>query len=163
MPASTCKGSATEQRIEEFDTVLDTNLRAPFLVAREAGRRMIARGAGGRVINIGSIGTFRVLPGLTAYCMSKAVRRDDDLPAMHFAREWARYDITVNAICPGYVETELNSTWFHSEKGQAQIRSFLKRRLQKESDLDGTLLLLASEASRAITGSLLTVDDGQSL
>jgi NAD(P)-dependent dehydrogenase (short-subunit alcohol dehydrogenase family) len=154
------QGLVTAQRVEDFDRVFDTNLRAPFLVAREAGRRMIARGAGGRIVNIGSIGTFRVLPGLTAYCMSKAAI---GMMTQCLAHEWARFDITVNAICPGYIETELNSTWFRSEKGQAQIRSFLKRRLQKESDLDGMLLLLASDASRAITGALLTVDDGQSL
>lgn len=121
---------------------------------------MIARKSGGRIINIGSIGTFRVLPGLTAYCVSKAAI---GMMTQCLAREWARYDIAVNAICPGYIETELNSTWFHSDKGQAQVRSFLKRRLQSEEDLDGMLLLLASDASRAITGSLLTVDDGQSL
>jgi NAD(P)-dependent dehydrogenase (short-subunit alcohol dehydrogenase family) len=79
------------------------------------------------------------------------------------AREWARKNINVNAICPGYIETELNSEWFHSEKGQEQVNSFPRRRLAAEQDLDGMLLLLASPASRAITGALLTVDDGQSL
>ena len=79
------------------------------------------------------------------------------------AREWARKGINVNAICPGYVETELNDEWFASEKGKAQIDGFPRKRLAKESDLDGMLLLLASDASRTITGSLLTVDDGQSL
>ncbi len=154
------RGLVTELGIEDIDKVLDTNLRAPLLVAREAGRRMIARGAGGRIINTGSIATFRVLPGLTTYCISKAAI---GMMTQCLAREWARYDITVNAICPGYIETELNSAWFQSEGGQAQIRSFLKRRLQKESDLDGMLLLLASEAGHAITGALLPVDDGQSL
>ncbi len=154
------QGLVAEQRIEDFDAVIDTNLRGAFMMAREAGRRMIARKSGGRIINIGSIGTFRVLPGLTAYCISKAAI---GMMTQCLAREWARYDINVNAICPGYIETEINRDWFHSEKGQAQIRSFLKRRLQNEGDLDGVLLLLASDASRAITGALLTVDDGQSL
>jgi NAD(P)-dependent dehydrogenase (short-subunit alcohol dehydrogenase family) len=153
-------GLVADQSTEEFDTVMNTNLRGPYLMAREAGRRMIARGKGGRIVNIGSIGTFRVLPGLTSYCMSKAAL---GMMTQCLAREWARHDITVNAICPGYIETELNSGWFRSEKGQAQIRSFLKRRLQKETDLDGMLLLLASGQSGAITGALLTVDDGQSL
>jgi NAD(P)-dependent dehydrogenase (short-subunit alcohol dehydrogenase family) len=156
----TVPGLVTDQSVEDLDTVLDTNLRAPLLMAREAGRRMIARGAGGRIINIGSIGTFRVLPGSTAYCIAKAAI---GMMTQCLAHEWARHDITVNALCPGFIETELNDTWFRSDKGQAQIRSFLKRRLQKERDLDGMLLLLASDASRAITGSLLTVDDGQSL
>lgn len=154
------QGLVTEQSIEDFDTVIATNLRGPYLMAREAGKRMIARGRGGKIINIGSIGTFRVLPGLTAYCMSKAAI---GMMTQCLAREWARHDIAVNAICPGYIETELNSGWFRSEKGQAQIRGFLKRRLQQESDLDGMLLLLASDDLRAITGSLLTVDDGQTL
>jgi NAD(P)-dependent dehydrogenase (short-subunit alcohol dehydrogenase family) len=79
------------------------------------------------------------------------------------AREWARKGINVNAICPGFIETELNDAWFASEKGKAQIAGFPRQRLAKESDLDGMLLLLASDASRTITGSLLTVDDGQSL
>lgn len=79
------------------------------------------------------------------------------------AREWARYDICVNVLCPGYIETELNAPWFHSEKGMAQIATFPRRRLAGASDLDGMFLLLASDASRGITGSVLTVDDGQSL
>jgi NAD(P)-dependent dehydrogenase (short-subunit alcohol dehydrogenase family) len=154
------QGLVAEQEVADFDAVIDTNLRGPYMMAREIGRRMIARKKGGRIINIGSIGASRVLPGLTAYCVSKAAI---GMMTQCLAREWARYDIAVNAICPGYIETELNSDWFRSEKGQVQIRSFLKRRLQNENDLDGILLLLASDASRAITGSLLTVDDGQSL
>jgi NAD(P)-dependent dehydrogenase (short-subunit alcohol dehydrogenase family) len=79
------------------------------------------------------------------------------------AREWARYDINVNAICPGFIETELNSDWFETAKGKTQINSFPKRRLQQAEDLDATFLLLASNASKAITGSLFTVDEAQSL
>jgi len=140
--------------------VMNTNLRGPFLMARETARKMIARGKGGSIINIASIGALRVLPGLTAYCMSKAALA---MMTQCLAREWARKNINVNAICPGYIETELNSEWFHSEKGQEQINSFPRRRLAAEQDLDGMLLLLASPAARAITGALLTVDDGQSL
>lgn len=145
---------------EGFDAVMNTNLRGSFVLAREAGRRMIARGKGGRIINIASIGTFRVLPGLTAYCISKAAI---GMMTQCLAREWARHQINVNAICPGYIETELNSEWFGSEKGQAQVRAFPRRRLAQEQDLDGILLLLASDELRVITGSLFTVDDGQSL
>jgi NAD(P)-dependent dehydrogenase (short-subunit alcohol dehydrogenase family) len=79
------------------------------------------------------------------------------------AREWVNKGINVNALCPGYVETELNDDWFKSEKGQKQITGFPRKRLAKESDLDGMLLLLCSDAARTITGSLLTVDDGQAL
>jgi len=146
---------------EGFDAVMNTNLRGPFFLAREVGRRMIARGVkSGRIINIASIGTFKVLPGLTAYCISKAAI---GMMTKCLAREWARYDINVNAICPGYIETELNSDWFASEGGKKQVNAFPRKRLAKEQDLDEMLLLLASEKSRSITGSLLTVDDGQSL
>lgn len=145
---------------EGFDAVMNTNLRGPFILARETGRRMIARKTAGRIINIASIGTFKVLPGLTAYCISKAAI---GMMTKCLAREWARYQINVNAICPGYIETELNSEWFESEGGQAQIKSFPRRRLAKESDLDAMMLLLASDRGSAITGSLMTVDDGQSL
>ncbi len=153
-------GMITEQSIADIDAVLATNLRAPLLLARETGRRMIARRAAGRIINIASIGSFRVLPGLTSYCISKAGLA---MMTQCLAREWARHNINVNAICPGYIETELNGEWFGSEKGAEQIRSFPRRRLAREDDLDGVLLLLASDASRVITGSLFTVDDAQSL
>lgn len=146
---------------EGFDAVMNTNVRGPFFLAREVGRRMIARKAeSGRIVNIASIGTFKVLPGLTAYCMSKAAI---GMMTKCLAREWARYGINVNAICPGYIETELNSDWFASEGGKKQINSFPRRRLASEEDLDGMLLLLVSERSKSITGSLMTVDDGQSL
>ncbi len=79
------------------------------------------------------------------------------------AREWARKGINVNALCPGFIETELNGEWFASDKGKAQIEGFPRKRLAQDSDLDGMFLLLASDASRAITGTLLTVDDGQAL
>ena len=154
------QAAAVDIGAAEFDSVIDTNLRGPFLLATEAARRMIARGQGGRIINVASIGAFRVLPGLTAYCASKAGLA---MMTQCLAREWARQGINVNAICPGYIETELNSDWFTSESGQKQIKSFPRRRLAQEQDLDGILLLLASEASRAITGALMTVDDAQSL
>jgi NAD(P)-dependent dehydrogenase (short-subunit alcohol dehydrogenase family) len=153
-------GPVLDRTLDEFDSVLRTDLRAPFVLAREAGRRMVARGQGGRIINVGSIGSLRVLPGLTAYCIAKAAIA---MMTQCLAREWARHEIKVNAICPGYVETELNSDWFATERGKEQIRSFPTRRLIGEQDLDGLLLLLASDASRAISGSLLTVDDAQSL
>jgi NAD(P)-dependent dehydrogenase (short-subunit alcohol dehydrogenase family) len=154
------RGFVTEITVEDFDTVMNTNLRGPFLMAREAGKRMIARKTGGRIINTGSIGTFRALPGIAAYCISKAAI---GMMTQCLAQEWARYDINVNAICPGYIETDLNAAWLHSDSGKARIQTFPKKRLQVASDLDGMLLLLASDASRAITGALLPVDDGQSL
>ena len=101
-----------------------------------------------------------MLPGGTAYCMAKAGLA---MMTQSLAREWARYGIAVNALCPGYIETELNDAWFNSEKGKEQIQGFPRRRLQQSEDLDGLLLLLASDSSRAITGSILSADDAQSL
>jgi NAD(P)-dependent dehydrogenase (short-subunit alcohol dehydrogenase family) len=79
------------------------------------------------------------------------------------AREWARRLIAVNAIAPGYIETEINADWFATEQGQAQVNGFARRRLMDEDALDQTLMLLVSSAARFITGSIITVDDGQSL
>lgn len=143
-----------------FDTMFDTNVRGAFFMAQAAGRSMIARGQGGRIINIASIGAHTVLPGLTIYCMTKAAVA---MMTKSLGKEWARHQINVNAMCPGFIETELNSGWFQSEGGQRQIKTWPRRRLGVEEDLDGTLLLLASDHGRFITGSLFTVDDGQSL
>ncbi len=145
---------------EGFDTMFDTNVRGAFFMAQAVGLRMMERGAGGRIINIASIGAFTQLPGLTIYCMTKAAVA---MMTKSLAKEWARKNINVNAMCPGFIETELNSEWFQSDGGQKQIKTFPRRRLGVESDLDGTLLLLASDHSRFITGSLFTADDGQSL
>jgi NAD(P)-dependent dehydrogenase (short-subunit alcohol dehydrogenase family) len=153
-------GLAADISASDFDKVMATNLRAPFLLATEVGRRMIAAKREGRIINIASIGAFRVLPGTTAYCISKAGLA---MMTQCLAREWARKSIAVNALCPGFIETELNAEWFASDKGKAQIAGFPRQRLEQLGDLDGMFLLLASDAARAITGSLLTVDDGQSL
>ncbi len=151
---------ATEIKVEDFDQILATNMRGTFLMSQDVGKRMIDRGEGGTILNIGSIGSHTVLPYLTAYCMSKAAVA---MMTRCLAREWARYMINVNALCPGYIETELNSDWFATEKGKAQVMGYPRRRLGLEPDLDGALLLLCSDQSRIITGSLITIDDGQSL
>lgn len=157
-------GLAVNIAVEDLDAVFDTNLRGVYLMAREVARSMIARDiasqGGGRIINIASMGAEAVLPRLTAYCASKA-----GVVAMTrgMALEWARHDINVNALCPGYIETEMNSAWVKSEEGIKQVKSFPKRRVGDVSDLDDALLLLASPKSHFITGSSLNVDDGQSL
>jgi NAD(P)-dependent dehydrogenase (short-subunit alcohol dehydrogenase family) len=144
----------------DFDKIMATNIKGAFLMAQAVGRRMIARGKGGRIINIASIGAHRVLPGLTAYCISKAAIA---MMTQSLALEWARSGINVNALCPGYIETELNSYWFQSEGGKKQVSRFPRKKLMEERDLDDMVLLLASDASRAMTGSVITIDDGQSL
>ncbi len=150
---------------EIYDELFGTNLRGAFFMATEAAKRMIARYKNdpkrtGKIINIASAAAHVLLPGLSLYNMSKAGMA---MMTKALAREWARQGVSVNAINPGYIETELNSEWFHSEKGMAQIASFLRRRLNQASDLDGVLLLLCSDQSAIMTGAVLDVDDGQSL
>ncbi len=151
---------AADLSAEDYDSIMNTNVRGAFLMAQAVGRSLIARGAPGRIVNIASIGAFTILPGLTAYCMSKAAVA---MMTKSLAREWARYGINVNALCPGYIRTEINSEWFDSEGGLKQINRFPRKRLGAEEDLDGALMLLVSPASGFITGTVMTVDDGQSL
>lgn len=158
------EGLALEQSIEEIDQIFAVNLRAVFIGAREAARRMIASGVAARdaarIVNIASVAAHTVLPGLAAYCASKA---GVAMTTKAMAREWARHRIAVNALCPGYIETEINADWFATEGGQKQIKSFPRRRLMDAAALDEAFLLLAGPGATAITGSLITVDDGQSL
>ena len=140
------------------------NVRGVFFAAREAAKRMIASGVAdreeARIVNIASIAATTILPGLSAYCGSKAAVA---MLTKSLAREWARKRIAVNAICPGYIETEINAHWFAEEGGRKQIASFPRRRLMNEDVLDETLLMLCGKSGGSITGSLFTIDDGQSL
>ena len=158
------EGAALDISVEAFDQTFAVNVRGVFFAAREAVRRMIDNGqaaaGNGRIINIASIAASTVLPGLSAYCGSKAAVT---MLTKTLAREWARSNIAVNALCPGYIETEINAHWFAAEGGQKQIKSFPRRRLMDESVLDEMLLMLAGPGARSITGSLFTIDDGQSL
>ncbi|ACG78028.1 short-chain dehydrogenase/reductase SDR [Phenylobacterium zucineum HLK1] len=154
------EGLALELSVEAFDNTFAVNVRGTYFAAVEAARRMIARGAEGRIVNIASIASHTVLPGLSAYCASKAAV---GMLTKSLAREWARRGVAVNALCPGYIETDINAAWWPTEGGQKQLRGFPRRRLMQASDLDAAFLMLAGPAAGAITGSLITVDDGQSL
>jgi NAD(P)-dependent dehydrogenase (short-subunit alcohol dehydrogenase family) len=158
------QGLALDLSIEDWDNTFDVNVRGTFIAAREAARRMMASGVGereeGRILNIASVASHTVLPGLTAYGASKAAVA---MMTLTMAREWARYGIAVNALCPGYIETDINADWFKTEGGQRQLKRFPRRRLMGAEDLDAAFLMLTGPAARAITGSLITVDDGQSL
>lgn len=146
---------------EDFDRVFSTNVRGAFFVAQQCGARMIAAKVEGRIVNTASIAGLVTMPQLTAYGMSKAAVIQ---MTKALAREWARYGINVNAICPGYIATELNADFFNSEAGRKIVQGLPKRRIGEPSDLDGALLLLASpSASRFTTGAVLTVDDGYSI
>lgn len=140
---------------EDFGSVIDTNLKGVFTVAQAAARNM--KGRGGSIVNIASILGLRVAGALSAYAASKAgvVQLTKAL-----ALEWARYDIRVNALCPGYIETPLNRDFFATPAGEALIKRIPQRKLGQLSDLDGPLLLLLSDASRYMTGSVIAVDGG---
>lgn len=158
------EGMATDVPVEEFVRVMDVNVKGAFLTAREGARRMMAAGSKdtgrGRIVLIASIGAFNVLPGLAAYCASKAAVLQ---LGKVLAREWANRGINVNIVCPGYIETELNADWFATEGGKRQVAGFPRRRLMEEADLDAIVAYLASDAARAVTGNVFTIDDGQSL
>lgn len=151
------EGPALDLDAAAFDRVMDTNLRGAFLVAKTAASAMRDASKGGSIVNIASILGHRVAGNVSAYAASKA-------GLVHLTKalalEWARYGVRVNALCPGYIETEINSDFFTSDVGQALIKRIPQRRLGKPEDLDGALLLLASDAGRYITGASLAVDGG---
>jgi NAD(P)-dependent dehydrogenase (short-subunit alcohol dehydrogenase family) len=144
----------------DYDLVMDTNVKGALFVAQAVGRRMIDAKRAGRIINIASVAGLRVISQLGVYCMSKAA-----LISMtkSMAVEWARHNINVNAICPGYIETEMNSDFWKTPAGQRLIDRIPQRRIGKPEHLDGALLLLASEAGSFMTGSVLTVDGGHTV
>ena len=148
-----------EQEPADWDLVLNTNLRGAWLMAQEVARYMVHVGSGGSIINNASILGFRGTSQLPGYCASKAGMIN---LTRAMAVELARHDIRVNAIAPGYIETDLNRQFFATEAGQRLIERIPQRRLGQVDDLDGALLLLASDASRYMTGSVITIDGGQS-
>ena len=142
---------------DEWDRVLDTNLKGAFQVAQAFARRLREAEKPGSIVNIASILGLRVAGGVPAYAASKAglIQLTKAL-----ALEWARYGIRVNALCPGYIATDINRDFFETEAGHALIRRIPQRRLGRPEDLDGALLLLASDAGRYMTGAALSVDGG---
>lgn len=154
-------GMATTISEEEIEATLAINLKGAILTAREAAKRMMARGVtNGRIVLIASITAFEPSPGLVAYAASKAgvVQAGRTL-----AREWARAGICVNTISPGYIRTAINDAWFDTEGGKKQIARFPKRRLMGEEGLDAMVLFLCSDAAEFVTGADFVLDDGQTL
>ena len=153
----TCEGPALSTLEEDWDRVIDTDLGGVFRVAQAAARALIRDGQGGSIINIASILGLRVAGHVAAYAAAKAgvVQLSRAL-----ALEWARHGIRVNALCPGYIETDLNRAFFASDAGQALIRRVPQRRLGRPEHLDAPLLLLASEAGAFMTGTEIVVDGG---
>ena len=141
----------------DWDMVIDTNLKGMFLMSQATARAMRARGAGGSIINIASILGLRQAGGVLPYAVSKSgvIQMTKTM-----ALELARFGIRVNALAPGYLETELNSGFWDSDAGRAMIKRIPQRRLGRPEELDGALLLLASDASTYMTGSVIAVDGG---
>lgn len=146
-----------EQSVEDWDQVLDTNLKGAWLVSQEAARRLVAAGRPGAIVNIASITGERVAGGVAPYCASKA-------GLLHLTRalalELARHRIRVNALAPGYVATELNAEFLASAAGERLKARIPQQRFGRPADLDGPLLLLASEAGRFMTGAVVSADGG---
>jgi len=158
------QGLALDLTVDEFDTTFDVNVRGVYFAAQAAARLMLASGVAergqGRIVNIASVAAQTNLPGLSAYCASKAAVA---MMTRVMAREWARRGIAVNALGPGYILSDINAHWFETEGGAAQLKRFPRRRLMQAADLDAAMLMLAGPAAAAITGQLIIVDDGQTL
>ena len=157
-------GRATALAHVDVASVVGTNFTGLYLTAREGARRMIAAGfrdsERGRVVLIGSITAEMTGQGDSAYA---AIKAGVAHLGRQLAREWVRQGVNVNTIQPGYIQTDIAGDWFQTEGGARQVAAFHRKRLCPIEALDAPLLFLASDASRYVTGSTLTIDDGQAL
>jgi NAD(P)-dependent dehydrogenase (short-subunit alcohol dehydrogenase family) len=163
-------GVSTTQKLvdvtpEDYDFVMDTNTRGAFFVAQAVGRRMIARAKGaapgtfigGRIVNVASMAGLRVLGQIGVYAMSKAA-------VIHMTKamalEWGRWGINVNALCPGYIDTEINHHHWQTEAGQKLVNMLPRKRVGHPQDLDAVLMMLCSNQSHFVNGAVIAADDG---
>ena len=163
-------GVSTTQKLvdvtpDDFDYVMGTNTRGAFFVAQEVAKRMIARSkgtapgtfTGGRIVNVASMAGLRVLGQIGVYAMSKAA-------VIHMTKamalEWGRFGINVNALCPGYIDTELNHHHWQTEAGQKLVSMLPRKRVGKPQDLDAALMMLCANESHFVNGAVLAADDG---
>jgi len=163
-------GVSTTQRVQDvtpddYDYVFGTNVRGAFFVAQEVGKRMLARArgaapgnyTGGRIVNVASVGGLRALPQIGVYCMSKAA-------VIHMTKvmalEWGKFGINVNALCPGYIDTEINHSHWETEAGQKLVGMLPRKRVGQPGDLDAMLVTLCSDQSHFINGAVIAADDG---
>ena len=158
----------TDVMPEDYDFVMGTNTRGAFFMAQEVAKRMIARSkgvapgtyTGGRIVNVASMAGLRVFPQIGVYCISKAA-------VVHMTRamalEWGRFGINVNALCPGYVDTELNHHVWQTEAGQKMVQAMPRKRVGKPQDLDAVLVMLCANESHFVNGAVISADDGQAL
>jgi len=158
----------TDVSPEDYDDVMSVNTRGAFFVAQEVAKRMIARSkgeapgtyTGGRIVNVASMAGLRVFPQIGVYCMSKAA-------VVHMTRamalEWGRFGINVNALCPGYIDTEINHHVWQTEAGQKMVQAMPRKRIGRPEDLDVALMMLCSNQSHFINGAVISADDGQAV
>ncbi|MGA7810975.1 SDR family oxidoreductase [Bradyrhizobium sp.] len=148
---------AIDQTEADWDAVIGANLKGAYFAATEMARRMMARGQEGNIVNVASVLGFAVMKFLSPYTISKAgiVQATKAM-----ALELAGSRIRVNALAPGYIDTEMNHDFWATPAGERLTKRIPQRRIGAESDLDGAILLLASSASRYMTGSVITVDGG---
>ena len=166
-------GVSTSQRLQDvmpkdYDYVFDTNVKGSFFVAQEVGKRMLARAqgaapgtyTGGRIVNVASVLGLRAIAKLGVYCMSKAA-------IVHMTRamalEWGRFGINVNALCPGYIDTEINHLHWQTEQGQKLVQMLPRKRVGQPKDLDALLVMLCSNESHFVNGAVIAADDGFAL
>ncbi len=147
-----------EHTEDDWNQVIDVNLTGAWRIAQEAARHMVEHQRGGSIVNIASILGLRVSAQVPSYVASKAALIQ---LTKAMALELARHKIRVNALAPGYVETSINREFFESESGQALIKRIPQRRIGRPEELDGALLLLASDAGSFTTGTVLVIDGGQ--
>jgi len=163
-------GVSTTQKLldvtpDDYDFMMGTNTRGAFFVAQEVARRMIARSrgaapgtfTGGRIVNVASMAGLKVLSQIGVYAMSKAA-------VIHMTRamalEWGKFGINTNALCPGYIDTEINHHHWQTEAGQKLIAMMPRKRIGEPKDLDAALMMLCANESRFINGAVLAADDG---
>jgi NAD(P)-dependent dehydrogenase (short-subunit alcohol dehydrogenase family) len=163
-------GVSTTQKLvdvtpEDYDYVMDVNARGAFFVAQEVGKRMIARSrgaapgtfTGGRIVNVASMAGLRPLSQIGVYAISKAA-------VIHMTRamalEWGRYGINVNALCPGYIDTELNHHHWQTDAGQKLVSLLPRKRVGKPQDLESVLIMLCANESHFVNGAVIAADDG---
>ena len=166
-------GVSTQQKLtdvteDDFDFIFDINTRGAFFVAQEVGKRMLGRAqgsapgtfTGGRIVNIASMAGLKALSQIGIYSMSKAA-------VIHMTRamalEWGRYGINVNAICPGYIETEMNHRQWLTDAGKRLIDTLPRKRIGQPQDLDAVLMMLCANESHFINGAVIQADDGHAL
>jgi NAD(P)-dependent dehydrogenase (short-subunit alcohol dehydrogenase family) len=166
-------GVSTTQKLvdvtpDDYDYVFDTNTKGAFFVAQEVGKRMLARAkgaapgtfTGGRIVNIASMAGLKPLSQIGVYAMSKAA-------VIHMTRamalEWGRYGINVNAICPGYIDTEINHHHWTTDHGKKLIEMLPRKRVGQPKDLDALLMMLCANESHFINGAVIQADDGFAL